>query len=306
MTVRHLTALAAVALALGAALLWSIGWLPAWLGIVVLLASIIVAGRLAVRSYYATGLAVPGGPASTSAIEGMSLPSASDSRFVFSATISWSRLRSGAVTHARPETIAADAILARAIAVTTDFRPEDAMLVEHRLAAWLGAPEPDRSGDLAAWATDVRLSLPEKDERHLASMSELRRREDAWEVQRRLERKIRAYLRDEVLSTPGSAVVWWLARHQDEVEKCVGLVESLSRLSKVASDDPAAIPSLAALPQDDVRTIRETLIESVDVSQRQFMAAELANLLDSFGNADLAAETRRHFGVERISTDAGQ
>jgi hypothetical protein len=57
-------------------------------------------------------------------------------------------------------------------------------------------------------------------------------------LERQLEQDKRAYLRDDVLATPGSAVVWWLANNPGEVAQCVDLLGTLTRLSAAANDIP--------------------------------------------------------------------
>ncbi len=66
--------------------------------------------------------------------------------------------------------------------------------------------------------------------------------EDVWERERDHERRKRAYLGDDVLQSTGSAVVWWLAQHDNDVEGAVRLIGALAELSAAAND--AEVPEL--------------------------------------------------------------
>jgi hypothetical protein len=53
-----------------------------------------------------------------------------------------------------------------------------------------------------------------------------------------MEQDKRAYLKDDVFATPGSAAVWWLVNHPGEVENALGLLDTLAELSAAANDLP--------------------------------------------------------------------
>lgn len=61
-------------------------------------------------------------------------------------------------------------------------------------------------------------------------------------VRRALERNKRRYLSDDVLKDPGSAVVWWLARNDEQVEGTVERIGLLARLSAAANNSEVAPP----------------------------------------------------------------
>ena len=47
-----------------------------------------------------------------------------------------------------------------------------------------------------------------------------------------------------MLTSTGSAVVWWLARHEDEMEKAVDMVGPLAQITAAANDEE--VPELSA------------------------------------------------------------
>lgn len=174
----------------------------------------------------------------TRTIAGVRLPSASpDYHFSFSAIVQWSPVMTG-LRHADLGSVAVDALLSRAKALTAAQQPSEEALNQHRLASLLGEPDLDEKGQVRTWATDVRLKLPDADLKHLQNITALHRRAQTLLLERQLEQDKRAYLRDDVLATPGSAVVWWLANNPGEVAKCVDLLGTLTRLSAAANDVP--------------------------------------------------------------------
>jgi hypothetical protein len=174
----------------------------------------------------------------TRTVAGVLMPSASpDYQFSFSAVVQWSPVMTG-LRHADLGSVAVDALLRRAKVLTAAQQPTEEALNQHRLAALLGEPDLDEKGQVRTWATEVRLKLPDADLKHLQNVSALRRRAQTALLERQLEQEKRAYLRDDVLATPGSAVVWWLANNPGEVAKCVDLLGTLTRLSAAANDLP--------------------------------------------------------------------
>lgn len=78
-----------------------------------------------------------------------------------------------------------------------------------------------------------------RDVTRLRTSSRLRKQVHEWEQMREHERNLRKYLGDDVLTTAGSALVWWLARHFDDdeaVPAAVRLIDELSTLSMVSQD----------------------------------------------------------------------
>ncbi|HZX06884.1 MAG TPA: hypothetical protein VFF46_28370, partial [Kribbella sp.] len=102
----------------------------------------------------------------------------------------------------------------------------------------LGEPALDEKGQVRSWATEVRLRLPDADQKHLQHLAALHRREQTTLLERRMEQDKRAYLKDDVFATPGSAAVWWLVNHPGEVETALGLLDTLAELSAAANDLP--------------------------------------------------------------------
>ncbi|GAA0963038.1 hypothetical protein GCM10009554_81870 [Kribbella koreensis] len=174
----------------------------------------------------------------TRTIAGVRLPSASpDYQFQFSAIVQWSPVITG-LRHADLGSVAVDALLSRAKALTATQQPSEETLNQHRLASLLGEPDIDEKGQVRTWATEIRLKLPDADFKHLQNITALQRRAQTLLLERQLEQDKRAYLRDDVLATPGSAVVWWLANNPGEVAQCVDLLGTLTRLSAAANDVP--------------------------------------------------------------------
>ncbi|WP_433159851.1 hypothetical protein [Kribbella sp. CA-247076] len=166
------------------------------------------------------------------------LPSASpDFHFSFSAVVQWSTVLSGA-RHADLGAVAVHALLERARALTATQQVTEESLNQHRLAAMLGEPALDEKGQVRSWATEVRLRLPDPDEKHLQHLAALHRREQTTLLERRMEQGKREYLKNDVFATPGSAAVWWLVNNPGEVETALGLLDTLAELSAAANDLP--------------------------------------------------------------------
>jgi hypothetical protein len=234
-----------------------------------------------------------------------------DYRFSFAATVSWQvQLGAGRDPHVDPGALAVDAIIDRAAAAARDFGPSDAVRAQHRLEAVLGVRSPDPSGAVRAWATSIRVVVPAEDEDRIRRLAAHRKTAAEWEHERRREQDLRRYLREDALSTPGSAVVWWLARHLDRVEDAVRLIDRLGELSAVAQDRPRNVPGTVAeqapfeLVVPSGQNGRVTATDLVDHvlpdpadDRRLLFARDLARVLDQFDLNEQGARLRSAFGI---------
>jgi hypothetical protein len=160
-----------------------------------------------------------------------------DYYFLFSATVYWSPTR--AVTDESMVNMAAfavDAILGRAREIAERRDPGHASLVRYELAGALGKMLPDATGHLQAMAKSVKLVLPEPDQQRLDKLASVRKEKAIWEHERKYEQSKREYLGRDVLKDPGSAVVWWLTKNDEQVEKTVQDIGLLAWLSSAANN----------------------------------------------------------------------
>ncbi|MGP3770961.1 hypothetical protein ACTWJ8_08975 [Streptomyces sp. SDT5-1] len=168
----------------------------------------------------------------------VSLPSSvEDYDFRFSANVRWCPAdpAAGAVA-VNPGAIAVESVLQRASAITATMEPSRASLVQHELSGFLASMEPVREGHVLAMALDVELTLSEADQSRLDRLSAIRKDVAVWEEERAYEQNKRAYLGGDVLQSTGSAVVWWLAKNDDHVEKTVKDLGLLAKLASAAND----------------------------------------------------------------------
>jgi hypothetical protein len=173
-----------------------------------------------------------------------------DYRFLLSATICWRQTSPTAgVPHASPGDLAVNWVLTRARELTVLEKPEDHRLVQHRLAVALGTALAEPYGQVVAWAVDVSLTVSDEDARKLSRLAELRKHERMWEQERRMEVSMRRYLSEDVLKDTGSAVVWWLARHTDQIEESVQMIGALAQLTAAANSKDVPAPELLRVIQ---------------------------------------------------------
>ncbi|WP_051720600.1 hypothetical protein [Streptomyces sp. NRRL F-2799] len=157
--------------------------------------------------------------------------------FLFSATILWRATPEfDKDAHGNPAGLAVASVLRRVESLTEVEQPERVEFLRHWLEGLVGVPVHDGTEMVMACAVDVRLTLRHLDRRHLDEIEELKRSVSSWERRREHERDKRTYLGEDVLRSPGSAVVWWLARHEEEAERAVDLIGPLACLAAAAND----------------------------------------------------------------------
>ncbi|SDC67593.1 hypothetical protein SAMN05216505_103127 [Streptomyces prasinopilosus] len=167
------------------------------------------------------------------------LPSATDGYdFLFSATVWWRPVPDHA-GHAdsTSSALAVSSVVSRALEVVRHEEPGRASFARYLLEGQLGLLLPDLSGRVKAMAADVTLTLAPADRERLQKLNDLRKDEEIWEYERQHERNKRRYLGDDVLKSAGSAVVWWLARHENEIEKAVDMIGPLAQVTAAANDE---------------------------------------------------------------------
>ncbi|MEU5290448.1 hypothetical protein [Streptomyces umbrinus] len=173
-----------------------------------------------------------------------------DYDFLFSARVRWCPVDPMSGDQLiNPGALAVEAVLARARAVTTVLAPFRSSLVQHELNGALGVMAPDRDSHVQAMALDVVLALSDEDQSRLDRLAAIRKDEAVWEHQRRYEQNKREYLGDDVLTSTGSAVVWWLAKNDDHLEKTVQDIGLLARLSSAANNTEVDEPFRYLVPE---------------------------------------------------------
>ena len=230
---------------------------------------------------------VPPPPAQfqTQPITGIRLPTAlADYHFWLAASVSWRACAVG--VHGASE-IAVNEIIRRACKITAHQDPSGGALAASDLSVALGVLLLDPTRQVEVRAESVNLRISPEDQKRLDEFATLRKEEGLWEYQRRYQVSKRQYLHTDVLKDAGSAVVWWLAKHEDNPQEVAGSIEILTQLAHAANnvesashmngtdsataDSPAGPPtaaerfdafldSLDPAPSDDVRL---TLISQV-------------------------------------------
>ncbi|MFF9346423.1 hypothetical protein [Streptomyces sp. NPDC014734] len=251
MTPRHLlflllAAVVAGVLGVGSALGWPI-WI--WFLLAALVAGVLLLGMLLPRTGepFAPARLEPDAtmplppvepPYLVTDVMSVSVESAkADYPFLFSAVIRWRTTSAfGPASHGNPSSLAVAAVLNRVRDSVAAEHPNRCGYLQHWLEGVLGSPVTDESGLVSAFATDIRLTLSRSDQQHLDELEELRKSASTWQSRREYECDRRAYLGDDVLRSPGSAVVWWMARHEDEIDRAVEMIAPLTCLSAAAND----------------------------------------------------------------------
>jgi hypothetical protein len=256
----------------------------------------------------------------------VALPSCwGDYDFRFSATVRWYPTGETAREPViNPAGLAVDAVLARACDITVHREPGRASLVQHELNGALGRMRPDATGFLQVMAESVTLVLAPHDQERLEKLAAVRKDKAVWEHQRKHEQSKREYLGKDVFKDTGSAVVWWLARNGDKVDKTVDDLGILAQLASAANDtdvperlahlvprpappEPvyAGVPlvedpgTCAAEPPRTATDHYDAFLDAIrmpdgDVRRRLF-TRQFADLLESTGRGETAEALRQMF-----------
>lgn len=246
-------------------------------------------------------------PPSRYEITHTSLPSSrSDYRLVFSCTVWWRRSPAEpGIPHADPGSLAAELVLDQTRHLVASVSPEEVEIARAKLTSYLGAVRTDPTGHVEVWATEVALQLPESDADRLRRLADVRKEEEVWEHERNHERNKRAYLGEDVLRSAGSALVWWLARDESQVDGAVEKIPNLRKLTAAAHDERVPeldVEGVELGPQDHlVELIRD--LQPDDEDERALLSDSIAAALDTRGHSELAAKVRAEFDSPKAGPD---
>lgn len=238
-----------------------------------------------------------------------------DYDFVFAATICWVPASPEADNRVFAASAAVNFIVQRARALTADRDPAQISVVQPELRQALSEWQLDAARYIRVMAESVELTLPADDRKRLGELAELRKNEELWDQQRRYEQNKRQYLREDVLQSPGSALVWWLARNENNISQAVANISPLQQLSDAANNvsrrdgfdetrgfsadgDPTAMSNgpLPASPADFFVAFIETMNTDTD-DDRALLAHQIADLV-KLRDPSLAEELRNRFDTE--------
>ncbi|MFC8100266.1 hypothetical protein [Streptomyces sp. NPDC057363] len=245
-----------------------------------------------------------------------------DYDFVFSATVRWYLVDAPASALVfNPAALAVDAVLKRARAITEQREPGRASLVEQELSGALSRMVPEPTGHLQAMAENIQLVLVQQDQERLDKLADVRKDEAVWVHQRKYEQSRRRYLGEDVLKDTSSAVVWWLARNDEHVERTVNDLALLAQLTSAAndtdiperlqdlisqqaggpttSDVPEAKPPSAPQGRETATMRLSDFLDSIGFTdgdvRRPMLAAQIAGLIKEQNRHETAEEIQHHF-----------
>jgi len=239
----------------------------------------------------------PPAPFQTRPITGIRLPTAlADYHFGFAASVLWRPSTAGVLG---AENVADNEIIRRACEVTKQRNPSEVMLATSDLTVALGILRPDSSGQVEVRAESVHLQLPLEDQKRLDEIATLRKEEGLWEYQRRYQVSKRHYLRTDVLKDAGSAVVWWLAKHEDNLEQVAASIDVLTRIAHTANDDHLGntdtavfdTPARSATPAERFDAFLDSLDPAPTGDVRLTLTSQVARLVN--GHDPKAADEMR-------------
>jgi hypothetical protein len=240
-------------------------------------------------------------------LTGIRLPSAkNDYDFAFAAQVSWLPTVDDDFGAAE---IAEKEIIALARQITDQADPGQVSIIRPQLAAALGALQSDSDGRVRFRADSVQLQLPPEDQQRLDQIATVRKQVGLWEYERGYEISKRHYLRTDVLRDSGSAVVWWLAKHEDEPQEVADKIEVLSRLARaatdtvdVASEEPPDPQPSDAVPETPAARFDAFLdsLASADPDFRLTLTSLVARFVDSL-DQKAADEMRRRYREPSVS-----
>ncbi|MBC2876713.1 hypothetical protein H7K43_16920 [Streptomyces sp. TYQ1024] len=160
---------------------------------------------------------------------------------------------------------------------------------------------PDPTGYLEAMAENVSLTLLDQDRERLDRLAKVRKDKAVWEHQRTYEQSKRQYLGEDVLKDTGSAVVWWLAKNDEHVEKTVADLALLARLASAANDTdiPERLQNLLAQLPDERPAPEFPERIPAPVPEERSAADHLSEFFDAMGFAE--GDVRRAMLAQQIS-----
>jgi hypothetical protein len=316
-------ALAGIAVLVPLIFTWAFGpqWWQLLIALVLLVAVVLLRFYLLVQREGEAAIPVDGQEAWTPSATSMTvqqtivettLPSSTEHyRFKFYAKLHWESARTEGEDQELEE-LARITVTTCAADIAQQLAPGAADDVQRRIAEALTIPVADTAGRVRVRATEVAVRVPPEDAEQVRKLTLLGQAAHAQAVKREEERELRRYLRDDVLHSTGSAVVWWFTHNMNDLDKAVERADQLSQLSALAQDRNGAVATLSPRvatngsanhtpPIDGPESIRQLLDrlfpDETDRDTRMMFADSLARLADEYGLDRYSAHVRSIAGI---------
>ncbi|AHH94080.1 hypothetical protein [Kutzneria albida] len=208
-------------------------------------------------------------------------------------TVAWEVTAGTEAVHAKPESVARREIERRAAEITATALVLHSEQVQHRIEAELGVLTRVEGSQVSVQVREVELAVPEESRAATELYQEVQRRKLARGWERDLHIEELRHLKDDILSDPAMATVWWLHNNGNQVDQALEMSTKLRRLAEVLADQPEQSNP------DTVMSLVDRFVDRLPEGARWRLLSNLAEVFSHYGSPDLASELPQLRPAER-------
>jgi hypothetical protein len=211
------------------------------------------------------------------------LPSAvPHAEFTATCTVAWEAI--GETTHAKPESIARSDIERRAAEVLAKGQVTHCEQLQHKLEAELGYVTKLEDARIAVQLVEIELTCTDESRAATELYQELQRRRLVRGWDRDLKLDELRHLKDDILSDPAMATVWWLQNNDNQVDQAVEMSAKLRKLAQIMTENDERSTT------DTVASLVDRFVDRLPDGARWRLLSNLAEVFSHYGSPDLASE----------------
>jgi hypothetical protein len=211
------------------------------------------------------------------------LPSAvPHAEFTATCTVAWET--TSETTHAKPESLARSEIERRATEILATGLVTQCEQFQHRLEAELGYVVKVADAKIAVQLTEIELSCTDAARAATELFQELQRRRLVGGWDRDLKLDELRHLKDDILSDPAMATVWWLHNNDNQIDQALEMSAKLRELAQFITEKDEESTT------DTVASIVDRFVDRLPDGARWRLLSNLAEVFSHYGSPDLANE----------------
>lgn len=202
--------------------------------------------------------------------------------FTATCTVAWET--TAETTHAKPESLARREIERRAGEILATGLVTQCEQLQHRLEAELGYLIKVDEAKIAVQLTEIELGCADSARAATELYQELQRRRlvSGWDRDLKLD-ELR-HLKDDILSDPAMATVWWLHNNDNQIDQALEMSAKLRKLAQFITEKEEESTT------ETVASIVDRFVDRLPDGARWRLLSNLADVFSHYGSPDLASE----------------
>lgn len=199
-------------------------------------------------------------------------------------TVGWEVTAGTGAAHAKPESLARRDIERRAAEITAAGFVTHHEQLQHRIEAELGYLVQVGDTQVSVQVLEVELSASDEAKAATELFQQVQRTKLARGWERDVQLDELRHLKDDILSDPAMATVWWMHNNGNEIDQALEMSTKLRKLAEVLATKGEQTKA------ETVVSLVDRFVDRLPEGARWRLLSNLADVFSHYGSPDLASE----------------